>query len=421
MLPRDILDIICSHLNLEDIAALSKSSPEWENVILERTYRDAVLRHCPYFDLKYSQWDSWKASALNLGKMDMYPFSMGLDCSVRHNVPLPDDFQVLCPGVDLNSDIVYENDGIFIQRSFVSLKRTRKEPPELPEFMEVDSVPYMIDHDIFYGDEHMHVVGEFHRAVCTPQIMAAVTSYDDEICLMMRDLTEPNCGPQLSPMYYAGLPGKVPFRLQAVGKKVILVVTGPTKQLQSSIFSAADGFTRLEHTQPLKTLPAGMVLYDGHVFDVSMTSDKNPSAQSTQSKYSRPIEWDLNRYHKVEQDRTHTQYALIYNQYGVVAAVVDLKQHKMVNLRPHYTQHSDSDRLVVVVGLSKGSLGVWKYTRDYIAKEYEDQLEEPMHGFMDLFQFTEERPQYPAMTFKSMEAMAQRYAYNATIGGAGWD
>ncbi|KAG5362686.1 hypothetical protein CJU89_1820 [Yarrowia sp. B02] len=393
MLPSEILDLICSFLDLQDLVSFSQTSRELRDSIFETTYRDGLLKACPYYDLNYSQWDSWKESALHYSRVDTRPFRSNLTYPVHIDKPLPDDFECLCRGADLKSVFVYGDSGIFVEDRFVSLTQSPKAKPFTPKKMFIDSAPFGLFNEICYGDRSMHSVGDFHRANCTSQIMAAVSTYEDQLGLLVKDITDELGDPDDDPLYFARLRGRGPFRLQIVGKKVVLAITGPNGTLFSSIFTPPDGFSTLPYTKSLEILPAGMLFYDGNVFDVFMSLSKSPVVQSTKSKSSTPSVWKLNRYHKVEQDERHPQYALIYNQHGVATALVDLKQHKVQNFSEvsETTQSfgawpssrspwAPEEQHVVMVGLSKGSVGVWKYSEKYLANKYMSQhrLRQPL-------------------------------------------
>lgn len=421
MLPSEILDHICCYLDLEALVSLTQTSRELLELIFETTYRDVLLRYCPFYDLDYSQWDSWKASALHFSKVDTRPFELSLKNPIHINTPLPDDFQCFCRGADLKSEIVYEDSGVFIENKFVNLSQSHRKVPPSPILMYIDSAPFGLVHEINYGEESMKVVGDFHRSICTSQIMAAVSTYGDQLGLLMKDLTEKMEDPEEAPLYFARLHGRGPFRLQAVGKRVILVVTGHKGELFSSIFSAPGGFTNLVYTKPLRKLPAGMLFYDGHVYDVFMSLSKKPVVQSTRSNSSTPEEWKLNRYHKVEQDERHTQYALIYNQHGVVSALVDLKEHKIQNLMdtPNApqsfgtwsipTQAFGTERHLIFIGISKGAVRIHKYSETYLADRYRGQNHRSMPIGLDVFHPAEE-DSTDVLTYSKLNSFVDRFA-----------
>lgn len=421
MLPSEILDNICDYVDLEDLVALSQTSRELRDLIFETTYRDMLLRYCPFYDLKYSQWDSWRASALHFAQIDTTPFRSDLDRPIHIDKPLPDDFKCFGSGIDLKSEVVYQDCGVFIENRFLSLCQSQKPAPSRPTRMYTDSAPFGLVHEINYGLESMNVVGDFHRAICTSQIMAAVSTYGDQLGLIMKDLTEKTDDPEGAPLYFARLHGRGPFRLQVVGKKVVLVVTSHSGEFMSSIFSAPDGFTTLPYVKPLQKLPAGMLFYDGHVYDVFMSSSKTPVVQSTRSHSPTPSEWKLNRYHKVEQDERHTRYALVYNQHGVVSALVDLEDHKIQNLsiaaftpqsfgtwsRP--AQTAATEHHLTMVGISKGSVGIWKYSEQYLADRYKWQFHRSMPIGLDVFHPAEEDSN-DVLTYSKLNSFVDRFA-----------
>lgn len=127
--------------------------------------------------------------------------------------------------------------------------------------------------------------------------------------------------------------------------------------------------------------PARMALYNGVLFNIDIEDQYkirvSPSVTSSDAKLA-------NRVFRVYQDEEHPQFCLAYKPTGIVLALVDLKaqtadivserqviwefQHVAKNMNAN-----DPDNYLRMVGISNGSVQVWKFSRDFLAAKYRQQ------------------------------------------------
>lgn len=127
--------------------------------------------------------------------------------------------------------------------------------------------------------------------------------------------------------------------------------------------------------------PAGIALYNGVLFNIDIENQYSirvsPSASSPDAKLA-------NRVFCVYQDEQHPQFCLVYKPTGIVLALVDLKaqtadivselqalwefQYVAKNMNAN-----DPDHYLRMVGISNGSIQVWKFSRDFLAAKYRQQ------------------------------------------------
>ncbi|VBB89097.1 Hypothetical protein of a 19-member gene family, conserved in the Yarrowia clade [Yarrowia lipolytica] len=368
-IPPELVDEICSYLNFKDIVSLCGADPDF---IPESAMRHVLLQQCPCYDMEYSQGDDWKLCATGYLKVDTNVFEPTLGCPVFINQSLPSDFDCLCKDRVLNGPFVYNDRGVFIGNRFLDFTESPETPStsSLPKKSHVSS----FQDAVIYDKHMMRVRGKIITEKCTPEVMTAVFSNNDgELIINMKDLSASETP---LPAFGCHLPGKMSFKLQVVGKTAIVAFVGGEARY-SSIVSPKKATVQAERGCLLLRAPAGLLFYDGHVFDVIIDSHWRPIVQSSKSTEVLPKEWDLSRHHRVEQDSRYRHYALIYNHNGLVTALVDLKTHRLKQLtdvsdiaREHT---SPIDVYLTVVGLSNGSVAVWRYTKQYLENKYRQQ------------------------------------------------
>lgn len=374
MLPPEIFDKVCSYLQLKDVASLSQVCPVSESAI-----KDAVLKECPYYDIEYSQWDTWKSCAINFFGLNTGPFTEDLDCPVFIDQPLPDDFECLCKDVDLGGIFAYNDKGLFMEDKFLDLTESDViSTPTPPIKFDVTYQSSSIN-TVNYDGRFMKVPGDDLRVKCTSRIMAAVSGNERAMTFSIKDLSS-KVGDFVQMTVRRSI--KISFRLQIVGERLLFAYSGLNQEQFSYIFHPIrKSAMRARRHHRLERAPAGMMLYNGHVFDVIMSADegKKPVVQSSMSYKSLPRAWKMNRYHVVEQDDNYRQYGLIYNDGGLLSALVDLKSHKLMVVTGPYvkTIHQAVDysreAYLKMAGISRGSIGLWKYTKDYLEAEFKKQ------------------------------------------------
>lgn len=406
MLPPEILDEICTHLELSEVVKLGRALG---HLILDTSFKKALFKECPFYDIRYSQWDDWRSSASNFLKFDTRVFHPTLECPVYIDTPLPGDFQCLCSDVDLNKHFVYNDKGVFLKGMFVYL---RKSPdviiPCYPPRARVSRSKTAVQ----YNDLRLHVPGTIVMKRCTPQIMTVVYR-DAKGGLYLHTFKD---GQE-----FGGKLLEVSFKLQVVGSNVMMAFSGPG----ITTFCVVNGEQRKSYFSDrffcIVRPPAGMLFYDGHVFDVMLDTNKEVLVQSTKGLVPKPPEWTLNKFHKVEQDERNVEYALVYNGNGFVCAFVDLKQHKMMKLseinetdvftyRDGFAEFPTESHLKIV-GISEGKVGVWKFSKKYLDDKFREQHTCDMPEEVDkMFHYArEERAKK-----KSMWSSARRFMRRAS-------
>lgn len=377
MLPPEIFDKVCSYLQFKDIASLCQVCPVSESAI-----KEAVLEKCPHFDIEYSQWDSWKSCALNFPTVDTEKFEEDLECPVFINQPLPDDFECLCKDVYLEGSLAYNDKGVLMEDIFLDLTESEvvssPAPPIKPEVISESSHINLVNYD----GRSLKVASNVLRQKCTSSTMAAVSRNEKLAFLTIKDISNKDID---CPQRTVKLPIKMSFRLQIIGEIVLFTHTEPNQKRACFIF-----YVRRRKVFPspryrlLERAPAGMLFYDGHIYDVIIPSHTRriPVVQSNQSYDALPRSSRMNRYHNVEQDDKYRQYGLVFNSVGLLSALVDLKSHKLKDLTGPYRYeglfYSEDDDYTEegyfrMAGISKGSIGVWKYSKGFLSEMFKKQ------------------------------------------------
>lgn len=367
MLPPELVDEICSYLDFKDIVSLCQADRDF---LSEPAMRQVLLNECPCFDIQYSQWEDWKSSAIGYLRVGTDRFQQTLECPVYVDHPLPfADFHCLCENVNLHGSFAYNDRGVFLGDKFLDLTET----PVVPSSCSPPKKPHlsMFGDAVTYDKQMMRVRGKIISTICTPQIIAVIFSNNDgRLIISMKDICN---GETQNPVFGGHMPGQLFYKLQVVGKTAI-VASLKSAYEYSSIIAQDKPTVNVERRYPLLKPPAGLLFYDGHVFDVTLDSRWKPIVQSSMSTEPPPKEWAQSKYHRVEQDG---RYGLIYNENGLVTALVDLKTHQLKELTDTSDvprQHSSPiHEYLTIVGVHKGSVGVWRYTKGFLMERCRQQ------------------------------------------------
>lgn len=382
MLPPELVDEICTHLDFKDIVSLCQAD---RDLISEPAMRRVLLKECPCFDIKYSQWDDWRSSAIGYLSVGSDRFQPTLECPVYVNQPLPlADFHCLCKDLNLNGSFAYNDMGVFLGDKFLDL--TESPVRVVPSSCSPPKKPHlsMFGDAVTYDKQMMRVRGKIVSTICTPQVMAvAFCNNDGQLIISMKDVSN---GETQNPVFGCHIPGQLSYKMQVVGKTAIVAAVKAVNEY-SCIIAQDKPTVNAERRYPVLKPPAGLLFYDGHVFDVTIDSRWKPVVQSSMSTEPPPKEWAQSKYHRVEQDSRYLQYGLIYNEDGLVTALVDLKTHQLKELTdtsdvPRDDSHPIHEYLTIV-GVHKGSIGVWRYTKGFLMERYrqlhrEDAYEEDL-------------------------------------------
>lgn len=343
MFPQEIVDIIYTHLEFKDIVSLSQAYPTQESTI-----RDALLKECPYYDINYSQYNSWRDCAIGYLKRDTRGFELDLDCPIYTDKPLPRDFHCFCKD-SKHPVITYTDQGVFLKDKFVNLSETRDIPTlSTWETVENEEVSTMT----FCGNT-MEFEGESVYEVCTPKIMAAVSVSRNTFHVTVKANAS-----------------SVNFQLTDIGRPILQIINDKalfsyahSKMVDTLVITPQRGHAyKLKRAMDIYSVPAGVLFYDGCGFFVFLTKDETPFVSSGEKPTSYSYK-TINGAVVVDQDDIYRQYALVFDS-GAPCAVVDLKLHKVKALPQRHLQ---------LVGVSGGRLRVWQYSRGYVERAYEKQ------------------------------------------------
>lgn len=374
MLPPEILDKICTNLCFNDILSLCKVVR-----LSESTLRNSLLKFRPWYELKYSQWDTWGDCALNYGKECKSEFSTDLKCAVYTDVPLPDDFKQLCNDRIIGEDFVYTNNGFFFRNESFNLSQSCDKDPLSPTTFLQNSL----------GALSVSDSGPVLKQKSSSELTAVVIrDSSDSLKVKLKD--------KLGVEVEFSLMAKrlQTFCLQIIGKMAYLTYAGepwtPCRMATARMSTYSDKIEKYEWSYPSSQAPAGLLFYDGCLFDVFMTKSKVPLVPLTFRSCFGVKLWYLNKDHFVEQDSQDTNYGVIYDGNGLISGLVDLKAQSTKSLawplrnyptassnecdyRNWYEDQFDEEldqfpkqAYLKCVGFSNGTLGVWRFSLEYL-------------------------------------------------------
>lgn len=358
MLPVEIFDKISSHLCFTDIVSLCQVVP-----LSETTLKDVLFKECAYFDPEYSQEETWKRRLLKYAYNDTKPFTNDLRCKTFTDTPLPGDFHCLCKNIDQENGLVYTDTGLFINDDFLNLSDSKDTPPMPPKATFKEGYPNIVH----YNGMLLRTPGELLRQKCRGDLVATVFYNLNHTNLIINDISR---GRDDETHGVASFEREVSFRLQVVGQRVLFSHSGDSystvKMSSGDILDIPD----IPRRNPWPFNFAGMLLYDGHVFDVVM--GPGPTVQSTKSLTPIVQKYFSSHYFDVEQDTLYTRYGVVFDGYGLVAGVIDLKAHTVLSLAAPGTGAVDlvKQTHLKLVGVSGGCLGVWQYSVEYLKEKH---------------------------------------------------
>lgn len=374
MLPPELVDEISSYLDFSDLVSFCQAD---EGFFSEAAMRKVLLRECPCFDIEYSQWNEWRSSAIGYSTVGVGRFEPTLECPVYIDQPLPSfDFHCLCKGINLNSPFSYNDKGMFLDDKFVDLTESEQIPTSCIPPKQAHRSRFR--DAVTYDKQMMRVRGTISCVEYTPQFMAVVFSNNDgQLIINVKDVSN-----EKSPVFGCHFPGRFYFKLQVIGKKAIVAFLSSEHQHKyryeySSIIAQDKPTVNVERRYPLLKPPAGLLFYNGHVFDVTMDTRWKPVIQSSMATEPPPMEWSQSKYHTVQQDSRYLHYGQIYNGDGLVVALVDLRTHQVKELTDTSDVPRDDsfpiDLNCSIVGVHNDSVGVWQYTKTYLQERFRRQ------------------------------------------------
>lgn len=124
MFSSEIVAHICAFLDLSDIVSLRQTSRQLRNNVPETLVHLQLLEECPFYQLKYSQWNSWTCAASHFVQKRPPVFSDKLDCPSHIDQLLPTDFYCLCKDIERTFAWDYNDKGIVFQDKLLDLTET---------------------------------------------------------------------------------------------------------------------------------------------------------------------------------------------------------------------------------------------------------------------------------------------------------
>lgn len=367
MLPAELIERVCTCLSLADIVSLRQTNRHYRQCIDDHLVRDKLLEECANYRLEYSQWKSWgEAGAHHVTRKEGHVFKDRLTCPLYTDTPLPRDFSCLCTDVERTFSWDYNNKGICFDEKQLDLSDTNT------DFAVPCNYGVSFSHvgtTIKYHGFGVTVVGKMIQARHTSRAIAAISVYQGQLLLTVK---YPNKPPES-----LKLNCKPPLRLQVIHDCVY--VFGRHDHTSVLYLVAPTVYQEMLHAQRRQP-PAGMVLYNGQLFNIDMDGryrcSVTPVTHRIMSDRNRPPD----KFHRVYQDERNVRYCLIYKSTGLVTGLIDLEHKKAVilsqisaDLFSDYNGANEPEDHLLMVGLSEGEVGCWRYTLNYLAEKYNNQ------------------------------------------------
>lgn len=351
MLPPELLLRVCEYLTPKDILSLSETSSTHKTVLAN--LRTSFLEH-PWFDQNFSQWKMvlWGSAKYPKSKTPFKNVPLPLD---GFDVPLPSDFQALVgdcrrdenygwnicdQGLYFNTVDDSENEDWdqweLDDNGILDLREDQtSELPATP--YPLRSMPILDVPDKVIAKERNDKVSAAIVEDCFEYQFLAVKYRENEMQVFDIDYDDH--------IYYS---------LYLVGAMVIVYSNDMTTP-QLYLLPGKPELANLEDTPTRKY--EGLMMYNGNLFKAVLDFDGQLVVGPLNLEVNEKIGGE--RMYKIHQDERNPRYALVCTRKeGVVAYVVDLEDHTISLLL-------DKENLWLV-GLSKGKLGMWKYTTEYV-------------------------------------------------------
>lgn len=377
MFPAEILALICEYLSLEDVVALCQTNQQLRNGVPESTVQKLVLEKCPYFNLKYSQSDNWVGAASHLLNDQPPKFKDSIKCSIHQDTPLPDDFYTLCKDVEKTFAWDYNDKGFSFRGKLLDLTETgstRTVPSRDHEGL------FQSKKAVRYNGITLGIPGKLIQTRHSSKAIAILFEHERQTVLAVKYQKNEKVRSCL-------LNTKPPYRLQVIDDCVVLhtrlCLGSPGCQFLHFTQNSAAYMLECPFT---KAAPAGVALYNGNFFNIDLearyTIKVESSVSNRESKHT-------NRLFRVYQDEEYPEYCLMYKPGGIVTGLVDFRnqQADVISevgygfILPSFGANDHEDYLLMV-GVSEGTLGIWKYTRRYLAEkckaQHGEDLPEPL-------------------------------------------
>lgn len=301
----------------------------------------------------------------------------------------------------------YSNKGVWFEDKLLNLQNhsggTRAKVPQNGSHPVLEGIPGA---EISYHGFKMIVPGKLVQARHSSKVIAAVCFVEERYLLLIKyknSSTEVKNLPDIVEKLY-GFP---PLRLQVIEEYVYLAMGNFYQDLAYTVFFADKTQLQLAHNRRGKDVPGGMLGFNGNLYDVFIDDKHDCSVRDIELvgrfhavqtpalttlteiflDEPRKIElksWDKikycppGRHHKVFQDEKYARYGVIQRPTGLAVGLIDMEVRGTYMPSKGYVdtyEHSrtNQDEYFLMIGVSGGKAGVWKYSKRYLEGRYRQQ------------------------------------------------
>lgn len=355
-LPHDILVVICELVSPRDLCALRETCQQLSRDIPGSFILGCLLSVWDCCNIEYSRSNDDTCQAPHKLNNSRVEFSDQVKCPVYIDQPLPRDFYCLCKEVDEIFPWEYHDNGISFDEKLLDLT----EHPEMGQ-------------------------GKPKKGLTMGRYYGSTYAFGGAPVIQTRHSSKMLAGVSVINLIYSGIPQtrgivnldglSLPFRLQVNGKSVLLHARACDYKTSEVICVSPGGKVHTQRCRPRKAAPAGIVHYNDTFFNIDFqTRYRLRVCKSLHSLDSDP---QLSEPYKVYQDEEYSQFCLVYKPTGIIIGLIDLdNQQTEVFSAPgtgfvarNYSSITCEEYLVMV-GMSKGSLGIWKFSINHLRKRF---------------------------------------------------
>ncbi|KAG5355819.1 Heat shock protein [Yarrowia sp. B02] len=380
MLPPELIDNLASYCSLGSLYSLSQTSKEWDTVIDDSDFERQLTKSCPWYELNYSPRSCWKHCAKvyilrNPQDCDLVDDFKALSVQPKWSVPstwsdcvypvykdkrLPEDFHCFKTPVRKQSKFRIHNQGVNFGKYYVNLSESDKEP--IPEENTGNGAGLMINIPE-YSNSH-----ETMYTASGPMVQAVVF-FNGKQSMLVYKYKEEDRQAEIDISEYVNLTEQ--RVLLYVSYRNIFLVSKVSSE-ETKTFMVTNHELKLISTQKRRYIPTGIVCYDGVVSEIHFcallggidvvemgTGEADPSTP-------------FNRMKTVIQDSTHSRYAVLYKQTGLICGILDLESRQKMDFFLRSSLEEDwAHGHLVMAGVSKGEVGLWAFSHAYMKRELE--------------------------------------------------
>lgn len=354
MLPAEVVYEICNHLGFRDILTLSKVHGDFDRALKPLL---KLLTLSPYYQLKYSQWDSWQQASSHFKPYTRKFEFKRAEFPLHVDEPLPDDFRLL------------QNHVVGTGKNWRICDRGVVAPPT-SEVIDMranpdDNAPGPTHPSLVPADPNVSLDGlvsvKDNAYVSTKTTLHHGSTY---VLIKYRDGTRiAVCVDQRANVHHS-------YDLQLIDDVVFSQIVSPTDISENSISFILPGMDR---PLPLVRVNCGinaegLLLYDGHLYKAVVNDENNLTVATHDCPIRGEGRSDLE--YNIYQDDRNPRYGLAYlKKTGVLIYVIDLLEHTVITVLQNLQ--------FGFAGLSNGEPGVWQYTAGYLMSRFGGCLRSP--------------------------------------------